>query len=284
MKWKWMVPAWMFLASMLLAQEIKRDEAVENYRQQISALNLVNALYLTEPQTERFLKILNDLETTQAEYQKRYVELIPGMKKEYKKLLQEIADNKGISKETQTTAGGVHLKELEMRDSYLAKLCELETRLDAVLSDNQKCIVEDFKPCLIPPKNLRDPARVGQAVGDASGAVDLLERMRKIPERRYAKAKGTMVEKYMDKYEEKIRLLTPEEKKQELTRVEEIVDQARAMSEVDFQMKKEDLGKQLLIEPLKSPRKKNELGKVGRILLDTRLIPVFEKRLASVKF
>jgi hypothetical protein len=66
----------------------------------------------------------------------------------------------------------------------------------------------------------------------------------------------------------------------ETQRVGEVLDLARSLSAVDYEMKKEILGKQILIEP-DYKKKKNELTKIGKILLDVRLIPILEQRLTA---
>ena len=269
------------LCSICVAQEIKRSPAVENYRQQISTLNLVNAMYLTPSQVQNFLKELRSLKEVQEEFQEKSDDLVPAMQEEYARLFQEIVDNKGISKPTEKTAGDVHKKELDLKEEYASKLIELESRLSKLLTENQLCVVDEFKACLIPPKNLRDPARVGQAKGDTYGAVSVLEQIRKAPPKRYEAAKGRALEQYLDKYEKKIELLPPEKKDAEAMRVSRILDYARSLSSIDFEMKKESLAKEILIE-LEVKKRKNELGKVGKLLLDVRLIPILEKRLLAV--
>lgn len=269
------------LCSISVAQEIKRSPAVENYRQQISTLNLVNAMYLSPSQVQDFLKELRSLKEVQEEFQEKSDDLVPAMQEEYARLFQEIVDNKGISKPTEKTAGDVHKKELGLKEEYASKLIELESRLSKLLTENQLCVVDEFKPCLIPPKNLRDPARVGQAKGDTYGAVSVLEQIRKVPPKRYEAAKGRALEQYLDKYEKKIELLPPEKKDAEAMRVSRILDYARNLSSIDFEMKKESLAKEILIE-LEVKKRKNELGKVGKLLLDVRLIPILEKRLLAV--
>jgi hypothetical protein len=274
----------MSLSSLLFAQEFKKDDAVENYRQQISALNLVNGLYLTPTQGEKILKVLYNLKDVQEEYQQKLNSLIPDLREEYKKLYQEVAENKGISKATEKSAGTLHKQELDLRDEYMSRLVELENKLKGELTENQMCIIDDFKPCLIPPKNLKDPARVGQAKGDASMVIDWLERIRNVPDRRYPFARERFINEYIDRYEKIIEVLTQEKKNEEINRVSRILDEARNLSSIDFEMKKEELGKQLIIEKEQNPiKRKYEVGKIGRILLDTRLIPILEKRLFASK-
>ena len=262
------------------AQEIRRDPAVENVRQQISALNLVNALYLTSAQTKELAKVLADLKDTQATFQAKFDELTSEMKSEYAKLYDEVRSNKGLSKSVEKSAGDVHKRELDLKDEYAAKLLEFDSKLVDILTENQLCIADEFQPCLVPPKNLRDPARVGQAKGDTYGAVSVLEQLRKVPPQRYALARGKAIEAYLDKYEKRIEVLSRDRREAESARVGRVLDNARALSAVEFELRKEPLAREILIEPVLK-RKKNELSKAGKILLDVRLLPILEQRLVA---
>ncbi len=52
------------------------------------------------------------------------------------------------------------------------------------------------------------------------------------------------------------------------------------MSAVEFELRKESLAREILVEP-EMKRKKNELSKAGKILLDVRLLPTLEQRLVA---
>jgi len=262
------------------AQEIRKDPAVENVRQQISALNLVNALYLTSAQTKEFAKVLSDLKDVQAAFQEKFDDLASEMKSEYTKLYDEVRSNNGLSKAVEKSAGDVHKRELDLKDEYAAKLLEFDSKLVDILTENQLCIADEFQPCLVPPKNLRDPARVGQAKGDTYGAVSVLEQLRKVPPRRYALAREKAIDAYLDKYEKKIEVLSGDRRDAESARVGRVLDTARALSAVEFELRKETLAREILVEPV-SKRKKNELSKAGKILLDVRLLPILEQRLVA---
>lgn len=262
------------------AQEIRKDANLEAVRQQISALNLVNALYLTPSQTKEYVRILTNLRDTQAAFQEKFDELSLEMKSEYTKLYDEVRSNKGLSKTVEKSAGEVHKRELDLRDEYAAKLLEFDAKLVDVLTENQLCIADEFKPCLVPPKNLRDPARVGQAKGDTYGAVSVLEQLRKVPPKRYALAREKAIVAYLDKYEKKIEVLSDDRRSSESTRVGKVLDNARELSAVEFELRKETLAREILIEP-ELKRKKNELSKAGKILLDVRLLPILEQRLVA---
>jgi hypothetical protein len=273
-----------FLCSFSSAQELKKNESIEIYRKRISTLNLINGLYLTNPQIEKYLAILKELKNTQNEYQSNLDSYSSEIEKQYEKLLSEVSDGKGITKETEKSASEIHKKEKELKEEYMAKICSLEERIIPILTENQLCIIDDFKPCLIPPKNLKDPSRVGQARGDASATVNHLERLRKIPEKKFENAKRRFIDEYIGKYEEKISILNPEEKDQEIKRVNSLINYAIALSDVDFEMKKEDIAKDLTLDKItKTSKRKNELGRIGRFLLDADLISVLEKRLIAGK-
>ena len=262
------------------AQEIRKDATIETVRQQISALNLVNALYLTPSQTKEYVRILTNLKDSQAAFQEKFDELSTEMKSEYTKLFDEVRTNKGLSKTVEKSAGDVHKRELDLKDEYAAKLLEFDTKLVDILTENQLCIADEFKPCLVPPKNLRDPARVGQAKGDTYGAVSVLEQLRKVPPKRYALAREKAIAGYLDKYEKRIEALTDDRRAAESTRVGKVFDNARELSAVEFELRKEALAKEILVEP-EMKRKKNELSKAGKILLDVRLLPILEQRIVA---
>jgi len=267
-------------AQIAAAQEIRKDPTVENVRQQISAINLVNALYLTPLQTKEYVRVLTDLKDVQAAFQEKYSELSSEMKAEYSKLYDEVRSNKGLSKPVEKSAGDVHKRELDLKDEYAAKLLDIDSKLIDILTENQLCIADEFKPCLVPPKNLRDPSRVGQAKGDTYGAVSVLEQLRKVPPKRYALVREKALGAYLDKYEKKIEVLSDDRREAEYARVGKVLDNARALSAVDFELRKESLAREILIEP-ELKRKKNELSKAGKILLDVRLLPILEQRLVA---
>jgi hypothetical protein len=272
------------LAAFAFSQEINKDEQIEQYRKNISTLNLVNGLYLTNNQIEKIIPVLKELKELQKEYQEKFNSLMPEMKKEYAALYDEVNTNKGISKETEKSAGSIHQKEMDMKDEYMSKLIGLEEKITGILTENQLCIIDDFKPCLIPPKNLKDPARVGQAKGDASGVVNHFDNLRKVPERRFEMAKKKFIDGYIEKYEKKMEVLSPEKKNEEINRVNGILNEIRRLNQVDYEMQKEELAKQLLLEKeVKNARKKYELGKIGRNLLNADLLPILEKRLLALK-
>ena len=56
---------------------------------------------------------------------------------------------------------------------------DFDARLRKVLSEGQLQIVETFEPCLVPPRDLKDPVRAGQVESDRG--VKMLEHLRRLP-------------------------------------------------------------------------------------------------------
>ena len=118
----------------------------------------------------------------------------------------------------------------------------------------------DYNPCLVPPKNLKDPVRVGQA-HDTNRQVKVLERFRSVPTEEFAKNKETILDRVLDKAEEHGGRFTMEERAAHRLRLVAVMDEARALSEVDFELRKEDLAVQLMGLD-KSETLKTELAKL----------------------
>lgn len=159
------------------------------------------------------------------------------------------------------------------------RLHEVELELERILNSGQVTVVREFKPCLIPPKNLRDPVRVGQA-NDHSAAERLIERLRRTPPQRLEAVIDRVLEREQDHWGP----YGPSHLARRKRTLLAAARKARGMSEADFALAKTDLAKQ--IEPpdrIREIREKlDELarrrglaGKLARMMLR----PVFVEQL-----
>jgi hypothetical protein len=125
----------------------------------------------------------------------------------------------------------------------LAKLQKASGRIDAVLTDEQKEVFRDFSCCLLPPTNLGDPVRVGQAAV-ADWQIKLLDSVRtksraawpltKLAIQRFFVQQALMVKPG----------LTEKEKGEIRHRVGEILEKARSLPKLEYEMEKESLAAQ----------------------------------------
>ncbi len=283
------------------------DDAAEirRLRVEINALNLINGLHLSIAQVQalvdgaREMKALaeklppdrgpgKDMAAEEAAAMCAALEKVLACLRKGEDpppaLLAELKEKTGKTGRREAT--GVEKSE------YNRNVVEIEARVGALLSDAQREVIEEFKPCLVPPKTLRDPVRVGQ-VRTFEAQEAFLERARKIPSERWAKLGKLIVDKAMRKWEEKNGALPAKARADEIEKAMTLIDQARSMPEVEFQISKSSLAEKLIfmdrkdeihkeLESLAS-RRDAPPGKIARILLDPRIIPALERRLAIMK-
>lgn len=262
-----------------IAKKFEEDQ-VETLRADISSLNLINGLYLNSQQLNQYLYILKEFNQLKLRVKNESSLSLNKTINNFTKLKNELAYNNGASKQTSQEAAQINDYLKSQQENYREKYYQLEQKMMSILSDNQKSIASNFKPCLIPPKSLRDPSKVGQAKDNDKG-VKILQKIRSFPQNIYLSNRDKFFEdRYLNKYEKKIKELTPEEEKTEKIRVFKIFDSVRSLSDVDFELKVNDMADQLIPEV---PRKKHEVSIAGRVLLNTNMIPIIEKRIRTSK-
>ena len=160
------------------------------------------------------------------------------------------------------------------------------------LFEAQKKVLVDYKPCLIPPKDLKDPVRVGQA-SDDSAITKTLEQLRKLPQRKYDEDKKKIAEKQLSKIEEHQGRWPDGEREKKLQELVKFIDKVRAMSDVDFEMNKSELAKEfskfarkeMLEEKLEKISKEDKIvrDKIRAFLLNPRIVPLLRERIKQLK-
>lgn len=166
-------------------------------------------------------------------------------------------------------------------------LFDLEQEVLRTLSDSQKRVLADYQPCLIPPKNLKDPVRVGQA-NDASPGVRLLERARRVPPGRTER----LVDAVLQREQKHLGSYSSEEYQARRSALLEAIDAVRQMDEVEFALNKEQLA-----ADLQPPDRKRHLqarvdelsaaahvpGRAAHFLLQPDIIDVLRVRIAQLR-
>ena len=124
----------------------------------------------------------------------------------------------------------------------LAKLVQLSSQVEATLTDAQKAILGKFSCCLVPPQDLSDPVRAGQAeVSDK--ALELLRKCRGCPEGFWPLMRGNILS-YTEHITDAISPgSTAARKAAAREAVAKTIDRARACSDVEFEMEKEQLAR-----------------------------------------
>ncbi|NOZ23573.1 MAG: hypothetical protein GXP25_21055 [Planctomycetes bacterium] len=270
---------------MLLLYRSHKEPIVHEIMQYLEALNLINGLNLTDAQMKKMLAILRKKRKLlrDDDWQK----VIRG----YLVVKEGLENDPTLDQATEDTffLSEPLFMQLTAEDEKRPKIIEsLRKDVEKVLTDSQKEVIRTFVPCHIPPREMRDPVRVGQA-GVTSEAVRGLWDARNVPEDELDEwFEGVVmpfirgkIESY-NQHEEYAGTLS---ERSERKRLMKLIKKVRAMSDVEFQMKKKELAAQVQLgpDPPMPAVDKDELKRrIEHFLLDERFIPLYEKRLAKV--
>jgi hypothetical protein len=126
----------------------------------------------------------------------------------------------------------------------LFKLKKLSPRVEELLTNSQKAILGDFSCCLVPPQDLRDPVRVGQAEVSEK-ALELLGKVRSCPERYWPLMRSGILQRTAEMAAAVKPGVTAGKIAEAKKRMTDTLERARTLKDVDFELEKEKLAKDL---------------------------------------
>ncbi|MBI4243910.1 MAG: hypothetical protein HY606_07460 [Planctomycetes bacterium] len=283
------------------ADELHRyKKEVDELHTDISLLNLLNGLNLSRDQIQRLITTAKEAEEISSDtnpinaFDREDMQIaiptlagiIPSLRQSMLLTTEQLYEIERLERDIKNK---VHRKSLKYNKKQLN---QLELEIEAALSANQKQAIIDFSPCLIPPKNLKDPVRVGQA-SDKSHYTHLLEKIRSVNPKKYEKDKKAILSEIISRAENHGGKFTDKEKADNLAKLEEIIDKTRNMTDSDFELSKNELADKLKFLDLKETLKeelekqfgdKNILAhKIKSNLLNPRVIPLLETRYKQLK-
>ncbi len=260
---------------------------VSDLRREISLLNLINGLYLSPEQITQMLKILKKVEGKRGKYQSKAVSQAHQMEEILNEFREILGRNEEIDQDLIRRFRRAKKRQQKLKDEYRSVLMPYQDQMQGVLNENQLALIDEFKPCIVPPQDTRNPVRVGQAAGDTRNEEKLLTRVRQMDDDVYQRRNPFLIGRLIERIERRVGLFSDEERVEEEGRLSDIFKRARELSDVDFEARKGDLARELK-EPhekaLQSRHRKRrgDLDKLAKFLLDPKLIPILEKRLTQV--
>ncbi|MBM4043876.1 MAG: hypothetical protein FJ279_02070 [Planctomycetes bacterium] len=266
---------------------------------EIDLLNLLNGLYLSDVQMRHLLVI-----AARAEKDRRAAYSEAARLNE--QLERVLADVKAKLVKDETAKGSVCPPEARpmqeritrLQQDIQGKLVNYESYAKAILTPNQREKVYNYQHCLIPVKNMKDPTRIGQA-DSGSKNEKLLEDVKKMSADQFKNRLPILLDEHIHGIEKYTGKMSDEASAKEKARVTEVMNKAREMNDLDFQFTKAKLAADIAsdyaevkdrlkavsdrLNKLSSERDKTgtnaQLGEIGRMLLDERIIPIYAKRL-----
>jgi len=137
-------------------------------------------------------------------------------------------------------------------------LFSLERQVEQVLNPGQRQVLADYKPCLLPPKDLKNPVRAGQA-NDSTRTIKWLTRARTIPKGKRADC----VERLMEREAEHFGDLPGDQWNERADLLMRTIGKANRMSDVDFEISKEQLARKIERQDIRDELK-SEINSLAR--------------------
>lgn len=260
---------------------------VYDLRREITHLNLINGLYLSPEQITQMLKILREVEGIRGEYQSKTVTQAEQMEEILNEFREILGPNEEIDQELIGKFRRAKKKGEDLKEELHSTLLPYQNEMKRVLNENQLALIDDFRPCIVPPQDTRNPVRIGQASGDTRIEERLLTRVRQMDENVYQRRNPFLIGRLIERIERRVGFFSDEERAAEESRVADIFKRTRGLSDLDFEARKGDVARELM-EPHEKAlqdrhrKRRGDLGKLGKFLLDPKLIPILEKRLTQV--
>ena len=268
--------------------------AINRLKHRISFWNLFNGLNLSREQIEELIAINTEYKEKLQESVAKAIKALSESRASLEKWEQTIRDG-NLPEERMKEAGRASRITKEFRQQFKDIKEPFLARLNDVFTDAQKEVIKGFKPCVVPPNDLRDPIRVGQASSNEY-AVRILKRIRSIPSQKFSFALDRIVDVHLDKISRRYRL-TDDEIAQERQRMREMLKKVYYMDDVDFEMNKEELAdefkykdklevlrddlRNIQQELYRTQKVRDPVGtsKIVRYFLDPEIIPLLQYRL-----
>jgi hypothetical protein len=122
----------------------------------------------------------------------------------------------------------------------MVRLWNMKAAADSILTDGQKYIMKNFRCCLVPPGDLSDPTNIGQAFV-SNDWINYFRATRKLSDSDWKKYNSSFILPLDTLLRATLPGIKTSESKIRLRNAEAIIDKARKMDEIDFELQKENL-------------------------------------------
>lgn len=252
------------------------QDETEGLKREIRVLNLVNGLELSFEQMQLILEKATESQRLLQEARLHYSSKQP----ELDQVLEEIKRFRLNDKEVPPElAQRFHSLDTELKKerARIQEALQLMARdIEQSLQPHQVQALDNYVPCVIPPKG---ESRIGQAV-DVKGISSRLARLRSVPDRVYDRRKRQILERTLEEIKLRSGPSFDAQAEEEVAAgIGKFYDRLRDLSDVDFEVQKENLAKEFaaLIKPKSRPL--NLMRKIEAFLLSPEIIPILDDKI-----
>ena len=266
----------LFMGSPLLQAEDQNH--TQKLRQEIIGLNLINGLELSPEQTEIILQSAKECKKLRADFQKSMQILGDDLEIELEKIKAYLAKSQEIPSSTAQRFHRISNEIKRRKRETQEKIGRLAREVEENLEQHQLYQLQEFIPCIIPPKG---DLRIGQA-GDNRGVVKNLEKIREIPHKIYERRKTKIIDRTLQGMKVHMPPGVEIEENELEKHIQKVFRKARILEDTDFEIQKPKLAEEL-ISPIKPSHPSNNITKmIEAFLLRPEIIPILEERLLSL--
>ncbi len=247
-------------------------------QREVQLLNLLNGLELRESQMRFILEKAQEAEDIRDELLNRADENTEETVAVLTELRATLMQGENVADSSRERWFSIHSENQELRAEYEAEMTRIAQEVKVVLESHQIYALEHFVPCVIPPAG---EARIGQAE-DTTAGEEILARIRAMPDARFERSKEEIARRIMERLKShlpRVAILVINED-EETVRILSILDEARSLSDVEFELQKTDLVQQVAFAYELSQASTDINLKIQRHLLNPTIIPLLEEKLA----
>lgn len=251
---------------------------VGELQREVQLLNLLNGVELSADQMRFLLEKAQEAQEIREEFKDKADGNIEETIEVLSELKAILMRGENIPDPLRERWYSTHSKNLKLKGEYEEEMTRMAREVQGILEEHQIYALEQFVPCVIPPKG---GARIGQAE-DTTAAEGVLARIRAIPTAKFERKKEEIARRIM----ERLKIHLPRgfvlaiSEETETARILSILEETKGLSDVEFELQKTDL-----VQQVKSAYELPEAStdtclKIERHLLDPRIIPLLEEKLA----
>ena len=244
--------------------------------EEISLLNLLRGLYLSEEQAKKIADLAQEAENIRAAASQEIAQLdaMPSLTRLRDELYTALAEEPpAIRTEVVKLDNRAH----EITGVALDKIARLEDEVRNALTHGQQKIVWEFVPCIVPELDFENPVRTGQAEA-SSRLMPALKLIRETPEDLWKRHGQDYLDHILKVTEQEVGKLTDDVREDMRRRLVKHAWKIRKMKEADFMINRNKLAEDLLLVNRERTLRSGYriTGKISRFLLSphaARVLP-----------
>lgn len=245
--------------------------------EEISFLNVLRGLYLSEDQAREICKLSLEAEQLRKEafVKIRALNSIPAMSQLRDELYSALAENPPqIRKKVVQLDNAAH----KIAGQVLDKISVMEEKIKKLLAPGQQDIFWKFIPCIVPEVDFENPIRTGQAAA-SSRLMPALELIRKTPEDMWEKHGQAFVDHVLKITEQEAGRMTSAVREDMRRRLVKHCWKIRSMKEADFMIHKSSLAEELLLVNREHTKRSGyrSTGKLAKFFLSPTAVRVLPR-------